>query len=216
MNKFFDALFKLRYLAIFAVIAPFFGAILMLLFGTRNTVEAYLVYFEIMEPEGAIESGEAAMIKLVASVDHFLFAAILMIFAVGLYALFFKSSSRNEDGSKKVPSWKHLKSMGGMDEMLLKVIIMLLAVSFLEVTLVSGIGTLNWTALVVPAAVIAFALALKWMSAMEANEAKEELSESKAAKRIEYLDTLERLAALREKAVITDEEFESVKKGLSV
>ena len=88
MNKLFAAVFNLHYVAILAVIAPFFGAVLMLLLGTRDTIEAYLVFFGVEEPEGAVEAGEAAMIKLVASIDHFLFTAILMIFGVGLYALF--------------------------------------------------------------------------------------------------------------------------------
>ena len=88
MNKLFSAVFNLRYMAVLAVIAPFFGAVLMLLLGTKDTVEAYLIFFGLEEPEGAIAAGEAAMIQLVASIDHFLFAAILMIFAIGLYALF--------------------------------------------------------------------------------------------------------------------------------
>jgi uncharacterized membrane protein YqhA len=162
VRKIFNIVFGLRYVAVLAIIAPFFGAVLMLLFGVQNTIEAYLLYFGIDEPEGAIEAGEMAMIKLVASLDHFLFAAILMIFGIGLYALFFRSSSKEHP--QRAPSWNHLKNLGGMDEMLLKVIIMLLAVSFLEFTLTKGLGSLDWTALVIPAAIIALAIALRWMS----------------------------------------------------
>ena len=35
----------MRYAAVLAVIAPFFGAVLMLLLGTKDTVEAYLLFF---------------------------------------------------------------------------------------------------------------------------------------------------------------------------
>lgn len=168
MKKLSNAVFSIRYVAILAVIAPFFGAVLMLLFGTQNTIEAYLLFFGLDEPEGAIEAGEMAMIKLVASIDHFLFAAILMIFAIGLYTLFFRSSSK--DNPQKTLSWNRLKEMGGMDEMLLKVIIMLLAVSFLEFTLTTGIGTLEWTDLVIPGAIVALAIALKWMSTASEKE----------------------------------------------
>ena len=216
MNKLFRAIFSLRYVAVLAVIAPFFGAALMLLLGTRDTVEAYLVFFGVEEPEGAVASGEAAMIKLVASIDHFLFAAILMIFAVGLYALFFRSYAHGEDkGShKKALSWKHLKDMGGMDEMLLKVIIMLLAVSFLEFILKAGIGNLDWTILVMPLTIIALALGLKWMSAASEEEHKEERSVEKGSSPNDTLDALERLANLHERGAISDAEFEDAKSKL--
>lgn len=213
MRNLFNAIFKLHYLAVLAVIAPFFGAVLMLLLGTRDTIEAYLIFFGVQEPEGAVEAGEAAMIQLVASIDHFLFAAILMIFAIGLYALFFRSTSK-EPNSKSL-SWKHLKNMGGMDEMLLKVIIMLLSVSFLEFILLSGIGTLNWTALVVPLTIIALAIGLKLMSDASEEDAREEKADNQSALENDYLSALERLASLRERGALTEDEFAQEKKRLT-
>jgi len=215
MNKLLSAVFNLRYVAVLAVIAPFFGAVLMLLLGTKDTVEAYLIFFGLEEPEGAVEAGEAAMIQLVASIDHFLFAAILMIFAIGLYALFFRSTSQSvgTDGHQKAPSWKHLKNMGGMDEMLLKVIIMLLAVSFLEFMLSTGIDTLNWTVLIVPLTIIALAIGLKWMSASAEEEEQDEvLAAAQSVGQNPSLDELERLADLHERGALTDTEFEEAKK----
>jgi uncharacterized membrane protein YqhA len=207
--------FYLRYVAVLAVIAPFFGAVLMLLLGTKDTVEAYLLFFGLEEPEGAVEAGESAMIKLVASIDHFLFSAILMIFAIGLYFLFFRaaSHSKGKNGHKKTPSWKHLKNMGGMDEMLLKVIIMLLAVSFLEFMLNTGIGNLDWTVLVMPLTIIALAIGLKWMSAAsEEDKQQEAQTAANTAGQTSYLDELERLADLHERGAITDVEFEQAKR----
>ena len=62
MNKLFNAVFSLRYMAVLAVIMPFFGAALMLLLGTKDTIEAYLLFFGLEEPEGAVDAGESAMI----------------------------------------------------------------------------------------------------------------------------------------------------------
>ena len=213
MNKLFEAVFSLRYVAVLAVIAPFFGAVLMLILGTRDTFEAYLLFFGVEEPEGTVAAGEAAMIQLVASIDHFLFAAILMIFAIGLYALFFRSSphSTSKNPHKKSISWKHLKGMGGMDEMLLKVIIMLLAVSFLEFLLTSGIANLNWTVLVVPLTIIALSIGLKWMSAAAEEEKKEKQVVKAAVPQNDSLDALERLVRLHQQGAITDAEFEAKK-----
>lgn len=179
MNRIVDTVFNLRYVAILAVIAPIFGAVLMLIVGTRDTVEAYAIFFGLERPEGAASAGEAAMIRLVASVDHFLFSAILLIFAVGLYSLFFKGSAphsaRGDDSSGSSLSWKRLKNMGGMDELLLKVIIMLLAVSFLEFMLTSGIDNLSWSVLVVPLTIIALAIGLRLMSTAAEEESSIEI-----------------------------------------
>ena len=175
MNRIVETVFSLRYVAVLAVIAPIFGAVLMLIVGTRDTVDAYAIYFGLQQPEGAASAGEAAMIRLVASVDHFLFSAILLIFAVGLYSLFFRGSAPHNargDDSSRTLSWKRLKNMGGMDELLLKVIIMLLAVSFLEFMLTSGIDNLSWSVLVAPLTIIALAIGLRLMS----TAAKEETS----------------------------------------
>lgn len=181
MNILLNAVFKLRYVAVLAVIAPFFGAVLMLLVGAIDTIDAYLIYFGLKAPEGAASGGEAAMIRLVASLDHFLFSVILLLFAIGLYALLFKATSSQIDGQRNLPSWSHLKNMGGMDEMLLKVIIMLMAVSFLEFMLTSGINNLNWTVLVVPLTIIALAIGLRWMSLASQEKRLEKQDEDRVA-----------------------------------
>jgi len=76
-------------------------------------VEAYPIFFDIEEPKGA---GEEAMIKLVASIDLFLFVTILMIFAIGLYTLFFRTSSSGGEDKvhAKTPSWNRVKNLEGM------------------------------------------------------------------------------------------------------
>ena len=220
MNRFFTAVFSIRYLAVVAVIGPFLGAALMMLFGITNVIEAYMVYFGVEESEGAIESGEAALITLVASLDHFLFATLLMIFGLGLYSLFFSSSqsSDDDDAAKKRPSWNRIKNLGGMDEMLLKVIIMLLSVSFLEFVLRAGMGTLEWPNLVIPLAVLALGLCLRWMgqSAAEEEEAehRHEAEKSDPARVRAILDQLERLTSLREQGTIDDAEYAEMKAHL--
>ena len=226
MNRYFTALFSMRYLAVVAVTGAFLGSFLMFLLGATDVVNAYLVFFGIKPAEGEIEAGEAAMITLVASVDHFLFATILMIFGIGIYALIFYSSSKNtkdHSAHAKHSDWNHLKDLGGMDEMLLKVIIMLLSVSFLEFVLRAGMGTLSWTHLVIPVAVVALGLCLRWMGASsdaaEENDMRREEMELKSlqaqsAQMSASLDELERLVSLHEKDVLDEAEFAAMKAQL--
>ena len=222
MNRYFTALFSIRNLAVVAVTGPFVGAILMLLLGITDVVSAYLIFFGVEEAEGAVESGEAAMITLVASVDHFLFATILMIFGVGIYALIFGSARNDGQHSPrdKHMSWNYLKNLGGMDEMLLKVIIMLLSVSYLEFVLSAGMGNLGWTYLIVPAAIVALGLCLRWMGASsdatEQNDMKREALEVKTLQaQMTHLnasmDELERMVALHEKGILDEAEFAKMK-----
>ena len=210
MNRLINTIFNLRYVAVLAVIAPIVGAVLMMLLGTKDTIEAYLIFFGFEEPEGAIDAGEAAMIRLVASVDHFLFGTILIIFAIGLYKLLFRATygGRGKDNFRNPPSWKEVRSMGGMDEMLLKVIIMLLAVAFLEFMLNAGLGSLDWPVLVVPITIIALAIGLRWMS-QEGNGS--DSKKEKVEVEVVMLDELERLADLHERGAITDEEYNIAK-----
>ena len=101
-----------------------------------------------------------------------------------------------------------------MDEMLLKVIIMLLAVAFLEFMLTSGMGNLTWTLLVVPLTIIALALGLRWMQAdSDEIDLLEVQPESPPAETL-YLDELERLSKLLEKGVISEDEFTGRKKQI--
>ena len=213
MTKLLNAVFNLRYLAILAIIAPFFGAALMFLLGVLDTFNAYLLFFGAVEPEGAIEPGEAAMVKLVASIDHFLFASVLIIFAIGLFALFFKTSSGNQENlrNRRRPSWNQLKNLGGMDEMLLKVIIMLLSVAFLEFLLTTGMNNLNWVVLVVPLSIIALAISLRWM---QANSEQTELLPTESIPPTSpntYLDELKQLSELLADGIITEDEFDNRK-----
>ena len=214
MTKFLGWLFTLKYFAVLAVIAPVFGSILMFFLGTRDTVEAYLIFFGREEAEGAVDAGEAAMIKLVASVDHFLFGTILMVFALGLYFLFFRSGRQNAVGKQsEIPSWSHMSKLEGMDLMLMKVIIMLLTVSFLEFILSAGMAALTWPALVIPITIIALALALRWMQSGSgdddsgAADSKPEAPKTSPPVGWSYLDELERLASLHSKGALTDDEY---------
>ncbi len=206
MIRAFNWFFSLRYFALLAIIAPFMGAILMLLLGAQDTVNAYRLFFGKIEPEGALDSGESAMIQLVASLDHFLFATILMLFSFAIFYLLFQTDlhgKKNHD--QNIPRKKQLTELGGVDDMLLKVIIMLLAVNFLEFILNTGIGTLTWTVLVIPITIISLALGLKWMTSTDEKPATE------SAEQV-HLDELERWATLHSQGAITDDEYEAKKK----
>jgi len=94
---------------------------------------------------------------------------------------FFRTSSSGGvvETQAKRPSWKQIRNLVGIDEMLLKVIIMLLPVAFLEFVINASLGTLEWTVLVVPITIIALTICLKWMSTASEEETKKDDTELK-------------------------------------
>jgi len=62
-------------------------------------------------------------------------------------------------------SFRYLAVLAVVGPFFSPALMLLLAVAFLEFMLASGMGTLNWTVLVVPFTIIALAIGLKWMQA---------------------------------------------------
>lgn len=160
------ALISMRWITSLVVLCSMLGALLMFLVGTMHTVEAFGVYFGFMETHifgGKKLIGVDAMVQLVSSWDSFLFGLVLFYFAFGVYQLCLaKPDQEGSEPATKLPKWLEVKSLGQMKKTLLEVIIVLLAVLFLKDALYLQKGTdLQWTSLIGPAAVIAFALAIK-------------------------------------------------------
>jgi len=162
------ALFGIRWISIIAVICSLLGALLMFIVGAVHTFEAFVVYFGFMETHifgGEKALGVDAMVQLVSSLDSFIFGLVLFYFAYGIYHLFLRPERPEQEGSKqavKLPKWLEVTSLGQLKKTLLEVIIVLVAVLFLkDILYFQKEAVLQWTTLIPPAAIIAFAVALK-------------------------------------------------------
>ncbi len=161
-------LFGIRWISIIVVVCSALGALLMFIVGAVHTFDAFAVYFGVMETHifgGEKLLGVDVMVQLVSSLDSFIFGLVLFYFAFGVYYLFLKPDRPEQDGAKstvKIPKWLEVKSLGQLKKSLLEVIIVLVAVLFLKDALYLQKGPeLSWTVLIGPAAVIAFAVAIK-------------------------------------------------------
>ena len=86
--------------------------------------------------EGKVNpSYEKMFEELVSSVDIFLFALVLIIFAVGVYELFISKIDPVERETDTRPSWLRISSVDDLKSSLGKVILMVLIVSFFKHTL---------------------------------------------------------------------------------
>jgi uncharacterized membrane protein YqhA len=123
-----------RVLTIASVVGSIAGALLMFYLGAANTVEAFAI--QITGSEGgddALPTDEATVITLIAALDRFLIAIVLLFFGFGTYGLFIRPDrTAREIG---LPDWMHVERIGQLKQTLAEVIIVVLFVLFLRVAL---------------------------------------------------------------------------------
>jgi uncharacterized membrane protein YqhA len=111
-----------RYLIIFAVVAIFAAAVLLLLYGGVQT--ALMVAETISAGSVSSKGAKALILTIIELVDLFLLATVLYVIAAGLYELFV-------DKSILLPSWLEIVDLDDLKDKLIKVVIVVLGVLFL-------------------------------------------------------------------------------------
>ena len=145
---------RARYIAVVLVIAILIGAMVLIGIGCYYTWEAIAKLIGLEVKEGVAFGMIGAKLAILKAVDSFLFAVVLFYLGFGIYYLAF-----NLQDSKEA-SWLEIKSVAEMKKTLLEVIVVLVAILFLQ-ALIEQAGNLNWLLLIYPAAIIALAIALK-------------------------------------------------------
>jgi uncharacterized membrane protein YqhA len=136
-------LFNSRFITMFAVAGSLVASITLFVNGTLQVVHGVIVFCEsFVEPNPFIahtpdvEHVDHQLVTLlVTSVDEYLFATVLLIFSMGIYELFI---SKIDPASRKIdtrPNWLKINSIDDLKNMLGKVIMMILAVSFFKASL---------------------------------------------------------------------------------
>jgi uncharacterized membrane protein YqhA len=122
-------LFNSRLIVILAVLGSLVSSILMFV---RGVIVIYQTTMEFFHHPTSHEGGEELAIALISSVDTFLFATVLLIFAMGIYELFISKidpASRHEDSR---PNWLEIHSLDDLKGAVGKVILMILIVRLFE------------------------------------------------------------------------------------
>ena len=152
--------FRIRYMAVVAVVSSLAGALLLFLIGGMRTVEAFMLILGFQEAIGGDQT-QTAVIFIIESLDNFLLGFVLLYFAYSTYFLFVAKDTSVEAHEKiEMPTWLKVKDLGHMKRVLLEVILVLLAVFFLKLVIVEE-DALEWTLLIIPATIVAIAVSLK-------------------------------------------------------
>ncbi|OGV95378.1 MAG: hypothetical protein A3I04_03405 [Nitrospinae bacterium RIFCSPLOWO2_02_FULL_39_110] len=111
---------KGKYIILLAVVSTFLASAATFVWGTtRMITNVVSLIAGLITHEGG-HSG----VQMIASLDSLLLAIVLYIFSIAIYELFF--------GEINVPEWLVIKNLDGLKEKLANVIILILAVTFLE------------------------------------------------------------------------------------
>ena len=158
---------RFRFLAVFSIVFPLIGSAVMMAVGAIKTVKSVQILFfggtlysEETLPRN-LDYLDQTMIAVVESVDAFLIALAMLIFALGVYSLFI--------GELNVPGeWLRVRTIERLKQVLMEVVLVVLAVLFLRGLFLYE--DLPWRLLVIPAAVALFALSVRlvgWSSETE-------------------------------------------------
>ena len=152
-----------RFFSFIAILCSLIGSLLMFVIGATKTYHAFnAVLFNIVPNEtlSHLKPSDIATTYLIKSLDAFLIALVLFIFAYGVYSLFlFKEKEKNPHPALdwiKIPNISHLKNI------LAEVIIIILFVKFLEIVFIS-LDQISWEVLLLPVAILLLSLGLKFL-----------------------------------------------------
>lgn len=112
-----------RYLMIVAVVGVLLAATALLIYGAITTVD--LIRDTIVAGKVSVKDAKSLAITAVTLVDVYLLSAALLIIGLGLYELFI-------DDNLPLPNWLSVDDLDGLKYKLASVLIIVLAVLFLE------------------------------------------------------------------------------------
>ncbi len=157
----FRLLYSLRNFSLVAVVCSLLGSVLMFWMGAVKTFKAFAIYFRFLETDEAFQSVGTVNLTtkfLVQSIDLFLTGLVLLVLAFGIYTLFVRQVGAEE----RRLSWLKIRSIGQLKNTLAELIVVILFVQFLERVLLADLKQqLDWRMLVLPAAIVLLAGALK-------------------------------------------------------
>ena len=166
-------LFSIRYISWVAIVCSITGSLLMFYVGALKTYKAVATIFFGRIPHESLSQLKPANVTtayLIKSLDAFLIAFVLMIFAFGVYSLFIsKHSDIDETGALK---WIRIPSLAHLKNTLAEVIIVILFVNFLEIALLN-LKSLTWELFVLPGSILLLALSLKFLNLRDKHSSKE-------------------------------------------
>jgi uncharacterized membrane protein YqhA len=152
-----EHLLKVRYIAIVVVILAILHALAFLFLGGRIAFHAYRLILS-----GAHGENTRPGLELLHSLDFLLISLVLLILGLGVAKLFLLPQLVAGRG-RALPTWLQMETFSDLKVLLWETILVALVVFGLPTLSADLAGRLEWTALVLPAAILLLALGLYFM-----------------------------------------------------
>ena len=154
-----EQLLKIRYIAAVVVILSILHALAFLFLGARIAFHAYHL---IVSRAGAAENVRPGL-ELLHSLDFLLIALVLLILGLGVAKLFLLPPGAVARRLYALPTWLNMETFSDLKVLLWETILVALVVFGLPTLSADLVGKLDWSALVLPAAITLMALGLFFM-----------------------------------------------------
>ena len=132
-STFESLLFNSRLIVLLAVLGSLLASVLMFLKGALQIVDAAMTFVKHPLPAHGDSHKDVMSITLISSVDSFLFATVLLIFAMGIYELFISKIDPASRTPESRPNWLAIYSLDDLKSAIGKVILMILIVRLFEI-----------------------------------------------------------------------------------
>ena len=123
-------LFNSRLIVILAVLGSLTSSVLMFIRGAMLIAHAAVDF--VKHIGGPQDGHDELSVTLISSVDSFLFATVLLIFAMGIYELFISKIDPASRTADSRPNWLQIHSLDDLKSAIGKVILMILIVRLFE------------------------------------------------------------------------------------
>lgn len=126
-------LFNARLIVILAVLGSLTASVLMFVKGAMAIAHTAIEFVKHPLAHASHHDGaEDLSVSLISSVDAFLFATVLLIFAMGIYELFISKIDPASRTAESRPNWLQIQSLDDLKGAVGKVILMILIVRLFE------------------------------------------------------------------------------------
>jgi len=150
-----EQLLKIRYIAVVVVLLAILHALAFLFLGARIAVHAYHLIIAGAQAGENVRPG----LELLHSLDFLLIALVLLILGLGVFKLFLLPPNSGQR-PESLPTWLRMETLSDLKVLLWETILTALVVFGLPTLSSDLVGKLEWTALVLPAAIALLSLGL--------------------------------------------------------
>jgi uncharacterized membrane protein YqhA len=152
----FEHLLKIRYIAVVVVGLAVLHALAFLVMGAKTAAKAYWQIWTGASGGAQVRPG----LELMHSLDLLLLSLVLVILALGVAKLFLLRPNMSADARAALPDWLHIETFRDLKVLLWETILAVLLIISLS-SLTAGLTTrLDWSALILPAAIFMLAMSL--------------------------------------------------------